>query len=183
MRRFLNKVRNLLFTRYCRIRKMALAGKGYVSGAWPEISNQGSFHLGRAFYFRSFRTKTRIDVLKDATLSIGDGCFINDGVNICCSTAITIGPHVKIADWAVIYDTDFHPIEPSEPVRCEGVTLGKNVWIGARAMILPGSTIGDHSIIAAGSIVRGHIPPRSIAAGIPAKVIKTFTCEDDWVRP
>ena len=183
MRRYFNKIWNLLFTRYCRIRKISLSGRGYVSGAWPDISNQGSFLLGPGFCFRSFRTKTRIDVLKGASLSIGYGCFINDGVNICCSTAITIGPHVKIADWAVLYDTDFHPIEPSEPVRSESITIGKNVWIGARAMILPGTIIGDHSIIAAGAIVRGPIPARSIAAGVPAKVIKTFTCDDDWVRP
>lgn len=122
-------------------------------------------------------------MFKDASLNIGDGCYINDGVNICCSTSITIGTNTKIADWVVLYDTDFHPIEPSSPVRSESITLGKNVWIGARAMILPGSVIGDHSVIAAGAIVRGHIPARSIAAGIPAKVIKTFTCDDDWVRP
>ncbi|OYW71525.1 MAG: acetyltransferase, partial [Verrucomicrobia bacterium 12-59-8] len=133
--------------------------------------------------FRTFRTQTRIDVFKGASLIIGDGCFINDGVNICCSAAITIGPNTKIADWVVFYDTDFHPIQPSDPVNSERITVGKNVWIGARAMILPGSTIGDHSIIAAGAIVRGHIPERSIAAGVPAKVIKTFTCDDDWIRP
>ncbi|MBN8419162.1 MAG: acyltransferase [Verrucomicrobia bacterium] len=183
MKRYLNKVQNLLFPRHCRTRGVTMGGKGYVSGEWPDILNHGSFHLGAGFCFRSFRTKTRIDVFKGATLSIGDGCFINDGVNICCSTAITIGPHVKIADWAVLYDTDFHPVAPAEKVRSEPITIGKNVWIGARVMILPGATIGDHSVIAAGAIVRGEIPPRSIAAGVPAKVIKTFECADDWVRP
>ncbi|WP_395743769.1 acyltransferase [Prosthecobacter sp.] len=179
----LSSIPGRLFPAYCRIKKVVIAGKGYVSGRWPVIRNLGTFRLGSGVCFRSFRTKTRIDVLKNATLTIGDGCFINDGVNICCSISITLGPYVKIADWAVVYDTDFHPIDPSTPVHSESVTVGKNVWIGARAMILPGSTIGDHSIIAAGAIVRGAIPPRSIAAGIPAKVIKTFDCPDDWVRP
>lgn len=183
MNRYLNKLTNLLFARYCQINHVVVSGRGYVSGRWPAIRNQGSFHLGRGVCFRSFRTRTRIDVLKDATLDIGDGCFINDGVNICCSLGITIGPHTKFADWVVLYDTDFHPVHPGEPVHSERIIIGKNVWIGARAMILPGSTIGDHSIIAAGTIVRGHIPPRSIAAGIPAKVIKTFDCDDDWIRP
>jgi acetyltransferase-like isoleucine patch superfamily enzyme len=183
MNRYLNKIRNLFFARYCRINLVQTCGRTYVSGGRPAICNQGSFHLGHGVCFRSFRTQTRIDVFKDASLKIGDGCFINDGVNICCSTAITIGPHTKLADWVVFYDTDFHPIQPSEPVRSESITVGKNVWIGARAMILPGSTIGDHSVIAAGAIVRSHIPARSIAAGIPAKVIKTFTCDDDWIRP
>lgn len=183
MKRCLNKVQNLFFRSYCQISKVITPGKSYVSGSWPTISNQGTFHLGRGVCFRSFRTKTRIDVFKGASLHIGDGCYINDGVNICCSTSITIGPNTKIADWVVFYDTDFHPIEPSQRVNSESITIGKNVWIGARAMILPGSVIGDHSIIAAGSIVRGHIPDRSIAAGVPAKVIKTFPCEDDWIRP
>ncbi|MCF7784615.1 MAG: acyltransferase [Prosthecobacter sp.] len=183
MKRFLNKIRNLLFTSYCQFHKVITLGRSYVSGSWPVICNQGSFHLGRGVCFRSFRTKTRIDVFKGASLNIGDGCYINDGVNICCSTSITIGTNTKIADWVVLYDTDFHPIEPTSPVHSESITLGKNVWIGARAMILPGSVIGDHSVIAAGAIVRGHIPAWSIAAGIPAKVIKTFTCDDDWVRP
>ncbi len=183
MNRYLNKVRSLLFARHCRINKVITPGQSYVSGGRPAICNQGSFHLGRSVCFRSFRTQTRIDVFKGASLNIGDGCFINDGVNICCSTAITIGPNTKIADWVVLYDTDFHPIQPTDPVNSERITVGKNVWIGARAMILPGSTIGDHSIIAAGAVVRGHIPERSIAAGVPAKVIKIFTCDDDWIRP
>ncbi|MFZ2279028.1 MAG: acyltransferase [Prosthecobacter sp.] len=182
MKRYLNKVRNLLFTRYCQMHKVVTPGRGYVDGRWPVIRNQGAFHLGSGVCFRSFRTQTRIDVFKDAKLSIGDGCFINDGVNICCSTGITIGPNTKIADWVVLYDTDFHAVEPSEPVRSECITIGKNVWLGARVMVLPGSTIGDHSVVAAGAIMRGHIPARSIAAGIPAKVIKSITCEDDWVR-
>jgi len=50
-------------------------------------------------------------------------------------------------------------------------------------MILAGTTIGDHAVIAAGSIVTGEIPPKSLAAGNPARVIKSFECSDDWVRP
>ena len=184
MIRYLCKIPGILFACYCRaIKKVVIRESGYVSGRWPVIRNRGSFLLGRVVCFRSFRTKTRIDVFKGAALSIGDDCFINDGVNICCSTKITIGPNTKIADWAVVYDTDFHPVEPSAPVTSQSVTIGKNVWLGARVMVLAGSTIGDHSIIAAGAIVRGNIPARSIAAGIPAKVVKTFTCEDDWIRP
>lgn len=183
MKRYLRKLQNVLFNSYQRqINKVTLGGRAHVIGDWPVISNHGTFHLGHRVFFRSFRTKTTITVLKNATLKIGDGGYINDGVNICCSTAITIGPQVKIADWAVLYDTDFHPVAPAEPVFSAGITIGKNVWIGARAMILPGATIGDHSVIAAGAIVRGDIPPRSIAAGVPAKVIKTFICDDDWVR-
>lgn len=52
------------------------------------------------------------------------------------------------------------------------VSIGKNVWIGEKATILPGVTIGEGSIIGANSVVTKNIPPYSIACGIPAKVIK-----------
>jgi acetyltransferase-like isoleucine patch superfamily enzyme len=60
-------------------------------------------------------------VFKNARLNIGEACSINDGVNICCSTAITTRPNTKMADW-VVYDTDFHPIQPSEPAAHHGQT-------------------------------------------------------------
>jgi acetyltransferase-like isoleucine patch superfamily enzyme len=50
-------------------------------------------------------------------------------------------------------------------------------------MVLAGSEIGDHAVIAAGAVVRGRVPPRSVVAGSPAKVVRTFECADDWVRP
>jgi len=50
-------------------------------------------------------------------------------------------------------------------------------------MVLAGSEIGDHAVIAAGAVVRGRVPPRSVVAGSPAKVVRTFDCADDWVRP
>ncbi|GBD89896.1 galactoside O-acetyltransferase [bacterium BMS3Abin04] len=49
-------------------------------------------------------------------------------------------------------------------------------------MILPGAVIGDHAVIAAGSIVTGEIPAKSLAAGVPAKVVKTLNIHDDWLR-
>lgn len=54
--------------------------------------------------------------------NIGGACYIDDCVNIGCSTAITTGPNTKMADWVVVYDTDFHPIQPSEPVAHHGQT-------------------------------------------------------------
>ena len=182
MKQYLSRTSKWLFNRYCRFKKVSIAGKCNVSGRWPSIRNEGSFNMGSGVIFRSFRTKTAITVLEDGRLEIGANCFINDGVNICCSTEIKIGRDTKIADWAVLYDTDFHEIEPSREVHKERIVIGRNVWIGARAIILPGADIGDHSVIAAGAIVRGHIPPQSVAAGIPAKVIKSFTCDPDWVR-
>ena len=75
-----------------------------------------------------------------------------------------------------IYDCDFHEINPESRNASVGqilpVSIGDNVWLGSRIMVLKGVSIGSHSVIAAGSIVTQSIPSRCIAAGIPAKVIK-----------
>jgi acetyltransferase-like isoleucine patch superfamily enzyme len=108
--------------------------------------------------------------------------FINDGTNLYAMTAIVIGDHTMIGDQVTIYDASCHHVSPDLPPVAQPVTIGRNVWIGSRAMILPGVVIGDHAVIGAGSIVTKSIPARSVAVGNPAKVIKTFDCPDDWVR-
>ena len=54
------------------------------------------------------------------------------------------------------------------------VTLGKNVWVGAHATILPGVTVGDNAVIAAGAVVTKDVPANTVVAGVPAKIIKTI---------
>jgi acetyltransferase-like isoleucine patch superfamily enzyme len=81
-----------------------------------------------------------------------------------------------------IYDTNFHEISPEKPTKNAPVSIGNNVWIGTKSIILPGSVIGDHCVIAAGSIVTGAIPAKSLAAGAPARVIKTLNIPDGWIR-
>jgi acetyltransferase-like isoleucine patch superfamily enzyme len=60
--------------------------------------------------------------------------------------------------------------------------LGDNVWIGRAAIVLPGVTIGDHSMVAAGSVVTKDVPPRVVVAGNPAKVVREITASDEWRR-
>ncbi|MDD5593804.1 MAG: acyltransferase, partial [Candidatus Margulisbacteria bacterium] len=83
-----------------------------------------------------------------------------------------------IAANTVIMDSDFHAVWPPEnrplnPAQNDAdVTIGRNAWIGVQSIILKGVTIGDNSIIAAGSVVVNDIPPNVLAGGVPAKVIK-----------
>lgn len=152
------------------------------SGRWPEIKNRGKILIGVNCTFHSFRLRQHITVYKGAALTIGHSSFLNDGVNICAAKSIRIGRHAKIGDMTYIYDTDFHEVSPDAPIKLAPVSIGDNVWIGAMSIILAGAAIGDHSVIAAGSIVTGEIPARSLAAGSPARVIKTLRMPDDWVR-
>lgn len=117
-----------------------------------------------------------------AELTIGDDVFINQGASIYAAKRVTIGSHALIGDLVCIYDTDFHQVRPDAPRRCEPVMVGRNVWIGRGALLLPGATVGDHAVVAAASVVTGEVPARSVVAGNPARVVSTFDADDSWVR-
>lgn len=91
-------------------------------------------------------------------LSIGSGCAIAAGVIVYTqSNQYAAQPEERVVDQPVLY----------APVR-----IGDDVWIGARAVILPGVTIGDHAVIAAGSVVRRDVPAWAVVAGVPAKLVR-----------
>lgn len=106
---------------------------------------------------------------------IGNNVGIGNYVVIWGSGGVTIGNDVLIAAHSVI-TSDGHDVNAKlfrETLSVAPVKIGDNVWIGASVNILPGVTIGDNAIIAAGSVVNKDIPANSIAAGVPAKVVKS----------
>ena len=112
----------------------------------------------------------------ESVIAIGEATAMSNNVSIIAMGSVRIGQHCVIGDMTQIFDCDFHEFEPARrnagAGSIEPVCLGDNVWIGSRVMILRGVTIGDNSIIGAGSVVTRSIPPDSIAAGVPAKVIR-----------
>lgn len=123
----------------------------------------------------------------DGIIKIGKHTMLN-GVCIVSYQKVEIGDECQIASSTIISDTDFHPVDPilrSKQVKGESfpfssvgkkeIKIGNNVWIGWNCTILKGVQIGDHSIVAAGSVVlAGHYPNGSLIAGNPAKVIKSY---------
>jgi acetyltransferase-like isoleucine patch superfamily enzyme len=114
---------------------------------------------------------------RDALIEIGDEVFLN-GTRFGCKQRITVGARCILADCR-ISDYDHHSTNPehrNDPkyIKSAAVTIGENVWIAASAYIQKGVTIGEKSTIAAMSLVRGNIPPLSIAGGNPATVWKTL---------
>ncbi|QCL97814.1 acyltransferase (plasmid) [Agrobacterium tumefaciens] len=110
-----------------------------------------------------------IGVQSGARLTLGSG-FANRHSWISCGYEITIGEEVFIADQVIIRDWDGHSIvgrSEKAPIR-----IGNHVWIGMRAVILKGVTIGDGAVIAAGAIVTRDVPAGTVVAGNPARVIK-----------
>jgi acetyltransferase-like isoleucine patch superfamily enzyme len=109
-------------------------------------------------------------------ITIGDYCLMAPGVEITAARSIQIGDSCMFASDVSIQDSDWHGLyNRVRPFRCTApIRIGDNVWVGQRALILKGVTLGDHSVIGAGSVVTGSIPPFSVAAGNPARVIKTL---------
>ena len=140
--------------------------------------------LGDNCRFRALRTSISLDTTNNsAVLLVGKNCFFNYGVNICATEHIEIGDNTRIADNVTIFDSDFHCVDQSQSQpKVAPVIIGKNVWIGANVIVLAGSHIGDHSVVAAGAIVSGKVDPKCLVAGNPAKKIKDLICDDNWIR-
>ena len=108
---------------------------------WPYICNSGQMGLGVRCRFHSVHMQQRITIKEGAVLEIGDCCFMNDGVSIFAQNSVTIGANTLTGNMVQILDTDFHRVSPERPVKTSPIVIGKNVWIGARAIILSGSRI------------------------------------------
>jgi acetyltransferase-like isoleucine patch superfamily enzyme len=180
--RGLSQLKSVLVRLSLKVDNVGYESAPIFSGRWPKITNKGRIYIAENCSFRSFRTRQHITVTKDAILEIGRNTFMNDGANLFATLSVKIGKNCKIGDMTYIYDTDFHQVSPQHPTKRAPISIGNNVWIGARSTILAGADIGDHSVIAAGSTVTGEIPAKSLAGGSPARVIRTLDVPDDWVR-
>lgn len=114
---------------------------------------------------------------------IGRNCHFGYNNHITATNNITIGDNLLTGKWVTITDNSHGEMTMEEmeldplkrPISSKGpVTIGNNVWIGDKATILPNVSIGDGAIIAANSVVTKDIPPFSVAAGNPARIIKTL---------
>lgn len=126
--------------------------------------------------FRSY-TGVTIRVRNNGFLQLGNNSYINRNSTIDCSEKIIIGNKTIIAENVRIMDSNLHTIVRSNYKKTDPVIIGNHIWIGANSIILPGVTIGDGSIVAAGSVVNKDVPPRSLVGGVPAKVLRT---DVDW---
>ena len=119
----------------------------------------------------------------DGKLDIGKYVLITPGVRIMAAEQITIGDACMFAHGAYISDADLHGIyDRSEPVgNTKPVILKDNVWIGDSAIVCKGVTIGENSIIGAGAVVTKDVPPNSIFAGNPAKLVKVLDENENFI--
>lgn len=145
----------------------AIALGSNVEFGWPTST---SFHSGYCHLEA---------VTPDSTIQIGDGVQINNNAFIKSEgPGIRIGAGALLGSEVTIYDSDFHDLRPNRrrggQPNMAAVELAENVFIGDRVLILKGVWIGARSVIGAGSVVTASIPDGVIAAGNPARVIRTI---------
>ncbi|MDD6729125.1 MAG: acyltransferase [Eubacteriales bacterium] len=143
-----------------------IMGKDLVMAVYPE-------HCGKV---NPVKTK------KDGGIKVGDHVSGNRRITIYCADSVKIGNDVLLGSDILITDNN-HGMNPEageyidQPLTTAPTEIGDGCWIGEQVCILAGSKIGEKCVIAAGSVVTGEIPPYSIAAGAPAKVIKRWNSE------
>ena len=108
-------------------------------------------------------------------IRLGKNVFINHGCSFLDIGGITIEDDVQIGP-RVNLTSENHPLDPGDrkTVILQPILIKRNVWIGAGATILPGVTIGENAVVAAGAVVSRDVPPNTVVAGIPAKVVKSI---------
>ncbi len=119
-------------------------------------------------------------------LRIGDRCVIGRGTHIVAHESIVIGDDVFTGPYVYITDQNHSYADPDAPIGRQWpsnapVSVGAGSWLGAGAIILPGTVIGRNVVVGAGSVVRGHVPDRCVVAGVPAKVIRAYVAGDGWL--
>ena len=166
-----NRLRRSYYTRRAARALGCSAAQLDVSGPCV-IHGGGRFVIGKKVSLRATaRLPIELYCAPGATITLADNVFLNQGVHIACMREVSIGENCLIADQALIMDTDFHSVG-DQPVQLGPVRIERRAWVGARAIILKGVTIGEAAIVGAGAVVTRTIPARAVAVGNPARVIR-----------
>jgi acetyltransferase-like isoleucine patch superfamily enzyme len=171
--------RNSLPWRRARIHLHAMRGEFFVR--WPVHGNvleslaDGRLDVGR---HTLFEPHCWITIADEGRVRIGEGCFLNIGTMIASRELVEIGDHVMFANGCFVSDSSHRYDDPNLPITWQGFTskgptrIGPNCWFGVNCVVTTGVTVGERCVVGANSVVTRDLPPRVIAAGAPARVIR-----------
>ena len=156
---------------------------------WKSLASWLPYFFGnrwRVWLLKCFGLKHRghvsvypsVKVWAPWNVELGSYVAIDDEVNLYSAAKITIGTKVAISREAFICTASHDITKPNRPLITAPITICDGVWIGARAIILPGVTIGEGAVVAAGAVVTKDVEPWTVVGGNPAKFIKKRELRD-----
>jgi acetyltransferase-like isoleucine patch superfamily enzyme len=162
-----------------RLAALARSASGYAMGWWQfcgcktsgrvfaggrvVVENQGVVRIGRGSAFNGGMVPTRMTSHPGAELAIGERSVLNYGVTLEAFVSVRIGARCFVGSWVVVRDREGEVTAPIE--------IGDDVWLAHGVVVAPGVRIGDGAVVSAGSVVTRDVPPRSLAAGNPARFV------------
>lgn len=164
------------------IRGASVGQKAYL-GKGCRVDRPWCVKLGKRF---SAEELTYLKVVDDkALLEFGESVFVGRGSEFDVIERVTVGDHTVIAPGCFITDHN-HGMAPDkrideQPCVSQPVTIGKDVWLGTKVIVLPGVNIGDGAVVAASAVVTKNVPSFGVMAGIPARLLY-FRSENDGTR-
>ena len=151
---------------------------GAYCGAKPlELMREGRLEIGEGTLLERGVWLTAGDA---GRIRLGEGVFLNQGVMIAATGLVEIGDHCMLANGCLVTDGNHRFDDPERPITWQGfdskgpTRIADNVWLGANVVVTSGVSIGARSVIGANSVVTSDIPAGSIAAGAPARVMRSI---------
>ena len=160
-----------------RLNRIPYHDREAIRRAWIELTGTGvdeAFHLIPPLY-----SDHGLNIRVGRNVFINQACMLNDIGGIEIGDDVMIGPRVSLL-------TAGHPLDPARRRRqivAAPITVERNAWLGAGATILQGITVGSDAVVAAGAIVTRDVPPRTLVAGVPARVLREIGADGDDSEP
>ena len=168
------------------LERLIAEGRARTAGRWSGVAVGQRVRFGRGVTCRAvpgslIELGNRVEIgegtsivtiAPDARLIIGDDVFVSGGCTIAAAAQIEIGAGSMIAELVSIRDHDHDPAFPPRDghMLCEAVTIGERVWLGAKASVVRGGSVGSDSVVGAHGLVNRAVPTNCLAAGVPARV-------------
>ena len=154
------------------LRRASFVGTARLRGK-ALVINKGAMRIEDRVRLDGTTVRLELVCFGGAELTIGEGTYINYGSNISATRHVSIGRNCSIGQYAIIMDNDYHQVDDHRTMGVpKPIVIEDDVWIGARVTVLPGARIGKGSVIGAHAVVKGDIPPYSLAVGVPARVVR-----------
>ena len=156
----------------------------------PDVVTEGMVYLGKGVELRTRKGYGRIVLGRwvhlgdgnrlrahEGTLRIGDKTVLGRESTFNCYLDVHVGASCIVADWVYVCDFDHRADDVHRPIKDQGIVkspvhIGDDVWLGVKSSVLRGAHVGEGTVVAAHAVVRGEVPPFSVAAGVPARVVR-----------